>query len=56
MQNFVQNPAEFQAPIASSIRGHKILVQPAGFGNTYKENERVAEFERSHYNSLEKMF
>ncbi len=58
MQNFVQNPSEFEAPIASSIRGHKMLVQSVGFGASYQEQERAAESERTHYasRSLEKMF
>lgn len=58
MQNFVQNPAEFEAPIASSIRGHKMLVQSVGFGSTYEQSARVAESERMNYasRSLEKMF
>jgi hypothetical protein len=58
MQNFVQNPAEFDAPIASSIRGHKMLVQPVGFGTSYQEQSRAAENERTHYasRSFEKMF
>jgi hypothetical protein len=41
MQNFVQNPSEFQAPVATAIHGHKILVQSVGFGETY-ENGREA--------------
>lgn len=40
-QNFVQRPSEFQAPIATAIHGHKILVQSVGFGDTY-ENGREA--------------
>lgn len=56
MQNFVQNPAEFQAPIASSIHGHKMLVHSIGFGST-RENGS-AESERNNYASgtLEKLF
>jgi hypothetical protein len=52
MQNFVQKPSEFQAPIATAIHGHKILVQSVGFGETYEDgreaSDRIREmFERT---------
>lgn len=58
MQNFVQNPAEFQAPIASSIHGHKILIQPIGFGSDYQSGLEESERIRVKYatGSLEKLF
>jgi len=43
MQNFVQNPAEFQAPIHAGIHGHKILVQSVGFGETYEDGREASE-------------
>lgn len=43
MQNFVQNPAEFRAPIATAIHGHKILVQSVGFGETYENGREASE-------------
>ena len=43
MQNFVQNPSEFQAPIATAIHGHKILVQSVGFGETYENGREASE-------------
>jgi hypothetical protein len=58
MQNFVQNPSEFQAPIASSIHGHRILVQSVGFGSTYENGAAESERIRTMYASgtLEKLF
>lgn len=43
MQNFVQRPSEFQAPLATAIHGHKILVNSVGFGETYQDGREASE-------------